>query len=148
MTATKNFTVDTNILIYSVDRSEPEKQRVADSILRALFLQRAPLQTLNEFYHATTRKRLLTPVEASAFVRDTLMFALPISSTQEDLTYAMRLHQTGELQFFDSLLIATAARAGCSTLFSEDLQDGRTYGSLTVHNPFKRSAEELAALIA
>lgn len=150
MTATKSFTVDTNILIYSIDRSDPAKQHVADRILRSLFLQRAllPLQALNEFYRATTRKRLLTPAEASAFVRDTLMFVVPISSIQDDLLQAMSLHKSGEYQFFDSLLIATSARAGCSTLFSEDLHDGRPYGSLTVRNPFKLSATELDALLA
>ena len=48
MIATNSFTVDTNILIYSIDRSEPAKQFVADRIIRALYAKRAklPLQCL------------------------------------------------------------------------------------------------------
>ena len=75
------------------------------------------------------------------------MFVVSVSYVQEDVLEAMSLHKTGEYQFFDSLLMATSARAGCSTLFSEDLQDGRPYGSLTVRNPFKLSATELDTLL-
>ncbi|MBB5064883.1 PIN domain-containing protein [Granulicella mallensis] len=149
MTATSHFTVDTNILIYSVDRSDPAKQFIADKVIRALYAKRAklPLQCLSEFYRATTRKRILSPIEATEFVQDALIFTDSVSATSEDLSEAMRLHQTGEFQFFDALLITTAVRASCTTLFSEDLQNGRTLGSLAIHNPFIMNETELNALI-
>jgi predicted nucleic acid-binding protein len=150
MIATNSFTVDTNILIYSIDRSDPSKQFVADRVMRALFAKRAklPLQCLNEFYRATTRKHILGSTEATEFVQDALIFTVSVSPNPEDLLQAIRLHQTGEFQFFDALLIATAARAGCTTLFSEDLQSNRTFGTLTVRNPFTMSEAELNTLIS
>jgi predicted nucleic acid-binding protein len=41
-------------------------------------------------------------------------------------------------QFYDALIIAAALEAGCTTLFSEDLQDGQVInGGLTIRNPFE-----------
>jgi predicted nucleic acid-binding protein len=150
MTVTSNFGVDTNILIYSLDRSEPVKQLVADKLIRAVLSKRAPLplQCLNEFYRATTRKHLLTTAEANAFVNDVLKFIVPVSSVSEDLIYAMQLHATNNIQFFDALIIATATRAGCIILFSEDLQNGRSFGPLTIRNPFLMADSELDTILA
>jgi predicted nucleic acid-binding protein len=37
---------------------------------------------------------------------------------------------------YDSLIVAAALRAGCSILYSEDLQEGQTIEQLTIRNPF------------
>jgi predicted nucleic acid-binding protein len=37
---------------------------------------------------------------------------------------------------YDSLIVGAALRAGCSTLYSEDLQHGQTIDQLTIRNPF------------
>ena len=37
---------------------------------------------------------------------------------------------------YDSLIVAAALRAGCATLYSEDLQRGQTIERLTIRNPF------------
>jgi predicted nucleic acid-binding protein len=39
------------------------------------------------------------------------------------------------LSFNDALIIAAAIDAGCDTLFSEDMQHGRSIGALTIRNP-------------
>ncbi len=40
------------------------------------------------------------------------------------------------LSFWDAKIWATAKRAGCQLLISEDLQDDRTLGGVTIVNPF------------
>jgi predicted nucleic acid-binding protein len=41
-------------------------------------------------------------------------------------------------RFYDSLILASALEAGCSTLYSEDLQDGQVVeGTLAIRNPFR-----------
>ncbi|TMJ22041.1 MAG: PIN domain-containing protein [Alphaproteobacteria bacterium] len=40
------------------------------------------------------------------------------------------------LAFYDALIVAAALEAGCDTLFTEDMQHGRKFGSLTIINPF------------
>jgi predicted nucleic acid-binding protein len=44
------------------------------------------------------------------------------------------------LAFYDALIVAAAIEAGCDTLFTEDMQHGRKFGSLTVVNPFDENA--------
>jgi predicted nucleic acid-binding protein len=39
--------------------------------------------------------------------------------------------------FYDALIVAAALEAGCTRLYSEDLQDGQRIGALTIENPFR-----------
>ena len=38
--------------------------------------------------------------------------------------------------FYDSLIVASALQAGCTTLLTEDLQAGQRIEGLTITNPF------------
>ncbi len=143
------FTIDTNILIYSVDSSDPGKHRIADVIVRQALTNGIgiPFQCLSEFVYATTKKRILTMAAATDVVLRVLLAAKLVPSEEADLIEALRITTSDRIPFFDALLLATAARSGCTTLFSEDFQDGRTFGTLTVRNPFKLSAAGLTALL-
>lgn len=60
-----------------------------------------------------------------------------VSLTQEHTFQALELMKKYHLQWFDSLVIATALSAQCTTLYSEDMQDGLMIeGQLTINNPF------------
>ena len=49
-------------------------------------------------------------------------------------TIARRVRRT------DAMIVASALRAGCSILYSEDFQDGRVFEKhLTVRNPFRQA---------
>ena len=50
-----------------------------------------------------------------------------VPAIEEDLAEAIGTYERLGLQFFDALLIATALRAGCTTLFSEDMQHRSSY---------------------
>ena len=41
------------------------------------------------------------------------------------------------MQFYDSLLLATAEANGCEEFWSEDLNDGQVYCGMKAVNPFK-----------
>lgn len=131
-------TFDTNLLVYAADtraghRHPPvvalmQRARGADCILC--------LQSLAEFFHAITRKRLLTPDEARRWVDD-WRAAFPVyAASEECLTDAIDLHRRHRLAFWDAMLWATAREAGCRILLSEDFQDGLRLGSLRCVNPF------------
>jgi len=81
----KSF-VDTNILVYAVDRAEPAKSRIAATLLEeradALVLS---AQVLSEFYTVSTRLLAtpLTTVAAASFVDD--LGRLPIVAIDLDL---------------------------------------------------------------
>jgi predicted nucleic acid-binding protein len=145
-----NFTVDTNILIYSVDPTETTKHNISKRLMAQAYLQGGPLplQCLAEFYAACTKKRHLASAGKVAEVVHRAMESMRIiNSSSEDVLDAIHNHQQHNIQFFDALLIATARRAGCHTFFTEDMQDGRTLKGINLCNPFLLSAEELDGLL-
>jgi predicted nucleic acid-binding protein len=51
---------------------------------------------------------------------------------------ALKIAEDRGYGIYDALVIAAALEAGCTTLYSEDLQDGQVLdGKLTIRNPFK-----------
>ena len=44
--------------------------------------------------------------------------------------------------YWDSLIVAAAETMNCAYLLSEDFQDRREFGGITVVNPFRSAPEE------
>ncbi|MFZ2405106.1 MAG: PIN domain-containing protein [Methylobacter sp.] len=60
---------------------------------------------------------------------------MPSNASQHLL--ASRLRVSYSLSYWDSLIVAAALDAGCTTLFSEDMQHGQTIEDcMTIINPF------------
>jgi predicted nucleic acid-binding protein len=64
-------------------------------------------------------------------------------ANSQDVVSAIGLHRQTGFQYFDCLVLATAARIGIKTLSSEDMQHMRQIGSVTIVNPFLLTAAEL-----
>lgn len=93
---------------------------------------------LNEFAAAVRRKlRRSWPEIAQTLLdfRAALLEPLPITlATHES---ALEIAGRDGIAFYDALIVASALEARCSTLFTEDFQDGRVIaGRLTIRNPF------------
>lgn len=135
------FFLDTNILVYSVDRSEPEKQKLAEQLIKeALGTGRGMIssQVVQEFLNVAQHKftRPMTTAECREYLAKVL---LPLCRQFPTINYYDRAlvvqRDTGYL-FYDALIVAAAIDAGCRTLLTEDLQHDRTIGVLTIINPF------------
>jgi predicted nucleic acid-binding protein len=50
---------------------------------------------------------------------------------------ASGLEEQHTLAFWDALVVQAAIQVGAERLISEDLQDGRRFGALTIENPFR-----------
>ncbi len=135
---TETFTVDTNILIYALDLSDAAKKKIARSLIARMDASNCilPLQSLNEFYSATTKKHLLSPREAERVVAQLLRSFQIVVAHPDDLSAAMEIHRDNKVQFYDALLWMTARRAGCAIFLTEDGQFERDFGGITLHNPF------------
>ena len=94
------------------------------------------VQVLAEFFHVTTRKRLLRPSLASAFVRDWLNVFHIAFAAGAALEEAMEAVEEHRLSFWDAMVWATARRSGCSALVTEDMQHGRRLGGIEIINSF------------
>ncbi len=133
--------VDTNILIYAYDTSAGDKHVKSRKILLDLWdsgLGVLSTQVLQEFFVTVTRK-IPIPMGASQ-ARDIVSGLLQwevVTNDGETVLDAIDLHKSSGHSFWDSLIIAAAWSAGCTTLLSEDLTSGGTIGSIHVENPFK-----------
>jgi predicted nucleic acid-binding protein len=137
--------VDTNIVVYALSGQDSAKQAVAQRLLAERGAARPSLSTqvLAETYSVLTRKLRWAPDDALAAV--TLLKQLRVVAlTPETQLDALRLTVEHRLSGWDAMVVQAALQAGCDTLFSEDLQPGRRFGSLEVVNPFAPQAREAA----
>ena len=132
---------DTNILVYLFDGSAPAKQRRARELLGEHTRAGETLlstQILQEFYVAATRK-LATPLDPSVAHEAVREFAV-MPTVRVDIPLilsAIQLSQQQKLSFWDALIIRSAIEGGASTLYSEDLQHGQVFETVTVRNPLR-----------
>ncbi len=144
------FSVDTNILVYAVDRDSGDRHQKSKQLLAKAAMRDCVLtvQALAEFFHATTRKRVLRTSLASAFVRDWLEVFDIASADTDALVEAMDAVEEHRLSLWDAMIWATARRNACSAVISEDMQDGRRLGGVEFINPFGADATaRLAAFL-
>ena len=134
MTERPLVTFDSNILVYAAQAGDP-RQEAALEMLRLAAGGRCllTLQALGEFFFAATRKMLATRPEAAAQVRRWLaIFPSPATASATAVVAAMDAVAEGRFAYWDALLLATAAEAGCRAAISEDMGDGATLGSIRV----------------
>ena len=129
---------DTNVLVYSHDISVPEKRRKAKGLLNDAFIGNTGVvsgQVLSETFVTLTRKMGVPPADARDEIRRLSGFhVVDISSSL--VLRATEIQEDHQLSYWDSLIIAAAEFASCDTVWSEYLNDGQRYGSVTVRNPF------------
>jgi predicted nucleic acid-binding protein len=133
MTA-KRFTLDSNILVYGLDRRTGVRHAVAGQIVaRAVFADcQLTLQSISVFFWVVSRKRL-APAEQA---RDWLTLFPTVAVSASAVQAALGAAVSGRMSYWDAVLVATAAEAGCETILTEDLDDGSLVHGVRVVNPF------------
>jgi predicted nucleic acid-binding protein len=134
----ERYTFDTNILFYALDPDAGEKHRIASSLIATADPAHAllVLQTLGELCNSVQRKNPSGADPAYSFIAGNAVLFDVVHALPWDLTDAIAIHQDHNIPFWDAMLWATARRAGCTLLLSEDFQDGRVLGGVTFRNPF------------
>lgn len=131
---------DTNILVYSVDGREPQKQKTALTLYAQAVMDGSfaiSTQVLAEFYNATVKgpKPLLQRDEARIQVQT--LARQRVAPTTAAMVVAATGHvERYQLQWWDAMVLEAALSVGASTLYSEDFQHGQRFGGVTVVNPF------------
>jgi predicted nucleic acid-binding protein len=141
------ITFDSNILVYAVDRIDPRHVFANELIARAVRGDcRQTLQSLAECFNVLSRKFRMPAAEAHGWVQSfQRLFAVAVAD-ESDLAAAVDVVKRHGLSFWDAMLWATARRAGCRLLLSEDFQDGRDLGGVVFVNPFDRGNRKLIDL--
>jgi predicted nucleic acid-binding protein len=126
-----------DIFIYAQDAGSPNKQRKSREIIAQLSDSGDGVistQVMQEFFVATTRKLGVEPLVAKGVLKTFSVFEVVLVSATL-IHEAIDCSILNQLSFWDSLILAAAASAGCSTVFSEDLASGQTILGVRVQNP-------------
>jgi len=132
MSETNSF-FDTNVLLYLLSNEAAKADR-AEALLAGGGV--ISVQVLNEFVSVAVRKLAMTIAEVREIlstIRKICMIApLDIETHELGLDMAERYG----FSIYDGLIVAAAVRAGCTTLYTEDLQQGQVIDQLSIQNPF------------
>jgi predicted nucleic acid-binding protein len=131
--------VDTNVFLYALDRSDPQKQAAARAWHGALWeshLGRTSFQVLQEFYSNVVHKWPDERARARDEIRDLLSWR-PVAVNSNILEYGWKLQDRYSLSFWDALIVAAAKALACPYLLTEDLRTGQNLDGVKVISPFK-----------
>jgi predicted nucleic acid-binding protein len=131
--------LDTNVVVYAYDESNPRKQQVARHLLKGGVTGKVVISTqvLAEFA-ATMLHKVSPPPSARAVMEglDALTAIRLIVSDAELVRRAVEARLSYGIHFYDGMIVAAAERAGCERIWSEDLNSGQKYFGVAVENPF------------
>jgi predicted nucleic acid-binding protein len=138
--------VDTNILVYAYDSNQILKRSVASDLLQRLWQERTgrlSTQVLNEFY-VTVTKKLRPAIDVEKAWDDVLaLMAWNVQPIDHEILIAAReIERRYGTSWWDATIVAAAQAQRCTTLLSEDFQDGMVFGQLKVRNPFVPRVQE------
>lgn len=126
--------LDSNVLIYSVG-DDQVRRRIAEDLIAARPVVSA--QVIAETAAVLRRKLKLEPAAVLHILDAVLVRVECLPLTSETVRSALHWGQRLGFSHYDSQIVASALAAGCTVLYSEDLQHGQTIdGLLTVINPF------------
>jgi predicted nucleic acid-binding protein len=135
---TDKIFIDSNIFLYTLDRSDKEKRdRAVELLQRAgndhrIFIS---TQVLNEVYAVAVRKLGVDPLNAKEFIKWLKEFDVVIISS-ELIESAIDCSILTRINYWDALMLAAAESARCDLLWTEDLQHGSVVRGVRVVNPF------------
>lgn len=95
------------------------------------------VQVLNEFANVAIKKHAIDFAEIREIVAAvrTLCAVRPVDLETHEL--GLDISERFKFSIYDSMLLAAARQAGCTTFYSEDMSHGQKIGGLTIRNPFR-----------
>jgi len=131
--------VDTNILFYTNDSREPQKQKITKDLLANLKNTILLWQVACEYVAASCKleKFGFTPQDAFAdleLLRKSLRLVFP---TWRTIQKAETLIARYSVSFWDALIVAACIENGVTRLYSEDIGDFFRSEGLEISNPFQ-----------
>jgi predicted nucleic acid-binding protein len=132
--------LDTNVLVYGLDLTYPQKHRVArelvsravagEFVIGAQVLVELAATLLHKF------RKQLSPADVAAVVES--LRPIPLILPDADMVRrAVEAHAAYGIHFYDGMIVAAAERAGSEKIWSEDLNAGQEYFGVMVANPFQ-----------
>lgn len=133
--------IDSNVFIYLLDEVDERKRQVSEALVTRALQTRGGVishQVVQETLYVLTMKLPvpLTARDAGRFQAEFLVPLWQVMPSPALYTRALEVRERYRYCFYDSLIIAAALEAGCTRLYSEDLQAGQRIERLVIENPF------------
>ncbi len=133
--------IDTNIFIYQLERLDIRKATIAEELIRQGITNKTAcisFQIVQECLNTALRKAQiqLSEREMRGYLQSVLGPLLSVQPSIQLYNSALDIRLRYQFSFYDSLIVAAALEAGCTCLYSEDMQDGQQIQGLTIQNPF------------
>ena len=125
---------DTNVVLYLFSTDAAKADR-AEALLGEGGV--VSVQVLNELASVARRKLAMTWSDVGDILSQVRAVCRVEALTVETHARGIALAERHNLSVYDAMIIASALGAGCSVLYTEDLQNGQEIGGeLTIRNPF------------
>jgi predicted nucleic acid-binding protein len=126
---------DTSVLLYLLS-SESEKADRVEGLLAVSGV--ISVQVLNEFASVAIRKLTMSWADVREILGTVRSICRTEPLTADDHDRAGEVMERYKFSFYDSVIVASALRAGCKILYTEDLQHGQLIErQLKIVNPFR-----------
>ena len=135
------FFLDTNIFVYTFEETSSIRRAKARELVEMALttgLGVVSHQVVQEFLNVATSKFAvpLSPADCRTYLEQVLTPLWRVWPNAALCLRALEVRERSGYGFYDSLIVAAALAAGCRTLYTQDLQHGRRFDSLTVVDPF------------
>lgn len=137
--------VDTNIILYSLDRVQAVKRARCAAWLSALTAANSMTvspQVCNETRSAAERKLKLPREQAQAAALALLPWChAPLGP--DEVRAALNIEARWNTSWWDSVLLASAVAAGCTHFLTEDKQSAPVIEGVKIIDPFMIAPEDI-----
>jgi predicted nucleic acid-binding protein len=125
---------DTNVLVYFFSEAGLHTETAESLLVEGGVVS---VQVLNELVSVARGKLGMSWNEVRAARDKILVFCpSPVSLTEELHRSAVELSARYGYRIYDSLVLTAAMQAGCTTVYSEDMQHGQVVDGVRIVNPF------------
>lgn len=127
--------LDTNVLMFLYNEEFVYKRKIAEKLVFDNPIISA--QVVSEFLNVSKRLLQIPKLDTLVKCNKVLRNCTIVSTTQIVLNHAEKLITRYDLQLFDAIIVASAIKAGCTILHTEDMHHGLVIeGTLNIINPF------------
>jgi predicted nucleic acid-binding protein len=131
--------IDTNIFVYTIDKFDKGKQKIARKILKEKFANETVVistQVLQEFYNICTKKLNIKPLKAKDYIHSYIEGFEVVQNGPAIIERGIDISIISKISFWDALLIAAAESSNSTEIMTEDLNNGQIINGVKITNPF------------
>lgn len=135
------YFLDTNILVYTFDQSQLQKQKISRNLVRDALKTKSgciSYQVIQEFLNIASRKftKPLSVEDCQTYFSQVLEPLCQVYSSTALFYKALEISSRWRFSVYDSLIVAAAISVESKILYTEDLQHNQKIEDMTILNPF------------